>query len=321
LKKELIPILYTIREADGLQKLLRFLESVKNSDLELFELVFIAKSNNSLFSSTIRNLVTTYELDFTWRVYSTSDAGYYFSSYRRFLLEHHCTQVILLSSDSIINHKDWAKILIWPIETKLASISGSMGSWESILENKTTIRLISVKKYLKCHLSPLEVGLDIYYNGEVYPLSRREHIYRRKIPNKIIHFLSKVLYLKTLRTNYYFKKSFSRFPNPHIRTTGFAITRELFLKTVTCDTESEMAGFIIESGKRSFANLGTSASFQKSAVIWVGNGYVDLTNDSVAITFRSESDFVPLVVDDHYLDYKFSNSQRKSSMRWITWGV
>ena len=82
-----------------------------------------------------------------------------------------------------------------------------------------------------------------------------------------------------------------------------------------------MAGFMIESGRKSFVNLGTSESFQKSAVIWGGQGYVDLKNDSVASTFRSESDFEPLVIDDHFQDYKVSNSQRKSSMRWITWGI
>ena len=193
LERELVPILYTIREADGLRRLVRFLESIKNSDLEFFELVFIAKSDNPSFSNTIRNFVTSYELGFSWRVYGTSDAGYYFSSYRRFLLEHDCSRVILLSSDSVINHKDWAKILMWPIETNLAPICGSMGSWESILENKMTIRLISVKRLLKYQLSPLEAELDIYYNGEVSALSRREQTERRNVPNLIVNFSSKLV--------------------------------------------------------------------------------------------------------------------------------
>jgi hypothetical protein len=319
--RALIPILYTIREADGIYKLKRFLESVKDTNLESFELIFIAKSDTTSFARNIEKVVNSFDLDFSWKIWSTSDDGFYFSSYRRFLLEYNCKYTILLSSDSVVTHKNWAEILILPIESNLAPICGSMGSWESILENANTIGFISMKKRLKCALSTSEAALDYYYNGELSYSPQFKHAGSLVLSNIVIRLFSMVIFLKHFRTYITLKTAFFRFPNPHIRGTGFAITRDLFLMTMRHDTQNEMDGFKIESGKKSFSNMQESNNFKTKAVIWVGGGYVQLFDESVQSTFRSESNFVPLVIDDHYLDFKNSNASRRKSLGYITWGM
>ena len=318
--KKLIPILYTIREVDGFGKLFRFLESIKGADLDSFELIIIAKSDKISFRNDINNAITSFDLDFAWNIWSTSDDGFYFSSFRRYLLEHPCHAVILLSSDAIVQNKDWAKILFFPVQSNLAPLCGSMGSWESILENKKTINLISLKKHLRRKLSFLQIELDYYYNGGD-AISSKDISKSSYLPSLFLPFLAILVFLKQFGSIRFLSKSFFRFPNPHIRGCGFAITRDLFLRTVTADTQSEMDGFKIESGKKSFVNMSLRyPTFQSSALIYVGE-YVEISNLKVMKTFRSESSFEPLVIDDHYLDFKYSDKARRKSLTRITWGV
>lgn len=318
---KLIPILYTIREVDGFGKLFRFLESIKGTDLDSFELIIIAKSDKISFRDNINNAVVSFDLDFTWNIWSTSDDGFYFSSFRRYLLEHECHAAILLSSDAIAQNKDWAKILIFPVQSNLAPICGSMGSWESILDNKKTINLISLNKHLRRKLSFLQIELDYYYNGGDLISVKDRKVKSSHLPPLFVPFLAILVFLKQFGSIRFLSKSFFCFPNPHIRGCGFAITRDLFLRTVTADTRSEMDGFKIESGKKSFVNLSLRyTTFQSSALIWVGE-YVEISSSKVMRTFRSESSFKPLVIDDHYLDFKNSDETRRKSLTRITWGV
>jgi hypothetical protein len=116
------------------------------------------------------------------------------------------------------------------------------------------------------------------------------------------------------------RRAFDPFPSPHLRTNGFVLERELMLDLDWPPSDSKVAAWALESGKRSL-----------SRQVWErGLDVVVVGRDGVAhprerwrgsATFRSGAQRNLLIADNRTLQYEQADVAFKRRLEQMAWGV
>ena len=116
-----------------------------------------------------------------------------------------------------------------------------------------------------------------------------------------------------------FRRDFDRFPNPHIRTNGFAMTRELLLSLDWPAPRRKLQALRLESGRRGISRQVRDRGLQ---MLLVGRDAVAYPPERwrESATFRSGGQVNQLVADNRTREYDAASPKRRLELEQMTWG-
>jgi hypothetical protein len=115
------------------------------------------------------------------------------------------------------------------------------------------------------------------------------------------------------------RRDFDLFPNPHLRTNGFMLDREMLLDLDWATPQSKAAAWALESGKRSISRQVQERGLQTLVVGRNGVAYPPERWRESA-TFRSDGQRNLLVADNRTSQYEVADSAMKRRLEEMAWG-
>jgi hypothetical protein len=117
-----------------------------------------------------------------------------------------------------------------------------------------------------------------------------------------------------------FRRDFDPFPNPHIRTNGFLITRELLLSLDWPAPRRKLEALRQESGRRGISRQVRDRGLQ---LLVVGRDAVAYPPERwrESATFRSGGQVNQLIADNRTRQYDEASPQRRLHLERMTWGT
>ena len=112
---------------------------------------------------------------------------------------------------------------------------------------------------------------------------------------------------------------FAPFPNPHIRTNAFIISRDVMLKVWPRGIYLKPMSYLFESGRWGLTSRMDKLGFR---IVLVGNaGIYETEKWPSANLFRAEDQSNLLVADNQTRKYAASSGEERASLRKIAWGI
>jgi hypothetical protein len=310
-------VLYCIREEDSPNLYANFIDALVTFPALKSDLFILAKSNNIGFAEDMNKLLLQNQI--SGKVIRMSNEGFDIGTYRKFILASHYRCYILMSASSKPAQFDWVKKLDSPILDNSSMLVGSMCSWESLSSGILQSRVLILRQIFEDH----NVGsgrmiqfLNKYsknrflLNTNVKELLKKSSFFQ--------YCLAIILLFYNLRKTLRILFSFPFFPNPHLRTTGMAITREFFLEMSQREFKSKIDALSLESGFKSFTRVAMSKN--GNPLIYIEANYVSPNNSLSTTSFRSEVKLTPPVVDAHYERYSDLSIELRKQFMKLTWG-
>ncbi len=115
------------------------------------------------------------------------------------------------------------------------------------------------------------------------------------------------------------RRDFPRFPNPHIRTSSFALARDLLLGVGLERSVDKRTTYLHESGRRSITRRVQAAGLQTLVAGRDGRAY-DVEEWPESRTFRSGRQENLLVADNQTRDYEHASARRRRRLARDSWG-
>jgi hypothetical protein len=113
--------------------------------------------------------------------------------------------------------------------------------------------------------------------------------------------------------------AFPEFPNYHLRSNAFYISRQLFLSLVTGPLRTKRALYRFESGRQSMTRQLAARGLAARVIGRDGVAYPP-HEWSASATFRSGEQENLLVADNRTMDYEMANAQRRQMLTEAAWG-
>ncbi len=114
-------------------------------------------------------------------------------------------------------------------------------------------------------------------------------------------------------------REFPPFPNPHLRTNGFMLARELMLELDWPLSRSKLEALALESGRRSISRQVWERGLDVRVVGRDGVAYPSERWRESA-TFRSGDQRNLLISDNRTLQYEQADAAFKSTLERMAWG-
>jgi hypothetical protein len=115
------------------------------------------------------------------------------------------------------------------------------------------------------------------------------------------------------------RRDFDPFPNPHLRTNGFILERELMLDLDWPVADSKAAAWALESGKRSLSHQVWERELD---VLVVGRDGLTYERERwhESATFRSAGQRNLLIEDNRTMQYEQADARMKRTLEQMAWG-
>jgi len=294
-----VAISYVIREADGLSEVKNFLDSAHSWRVQGNETFFITvKESSEKFFSDVHMLAKDHCLDF--RLIRGEDGGFDIGSHFDLAVNHISSVYILMTASSLPTEKDWITKLAGPFSEVNVGLTGSMQTAESHSTNLRRINYLRFKVQIGIKLKGIELTEARIRGVEERVLGNTRNLR----PRMFIAYLKRLFASFQLRNDSVSAlqfESFPKFPNYHLRTTGIAIRRELFLSCVRERPTNKIEAYLIESGKYSLVQEALSAGMQVLLIKKTGQA-LQFPSTEGRFTFRSTTS-ESLVVDHEWNRY------------------
>jgi hypothetical protein len=117
-----------------------------------------------------------------------------------------------------------------------------------------------------------------------------------------------------------FRRDFDPFPNPHIRTNGFALKRELLLSLAWPLPRRKLDAWRLESGQR---GISRQICERGLSMLVVGRDRAAYPQERwrESATFRSGGQLNQLVADNRTREYETVSERRRLHLEHLAWGV
>lgn len=109
------------------------------------------------------------------------------------------------------------------------------------------------------------------------------------------------------------------FPNPHIRTNGFLVRRDIILKVEAGDTSPHSSGYLLEAGPNGLTRQILRQGLKPLVVDRSGRTW-EMEEWAVSRTFRSGNQEGLLIADKHTHRYDSSSGRRRLRLARRAWG-
>jgi hypothetical protein len=311
-----VAISYVIREADGISEVKNFLDSAYSWKVQGNEEFFITvKESSEKFFSDVHMLTENHCLDF--RLIRGENGGFDIGSHFDLALNHIFSVYILMTASSLPTEKDWITKLVGPFSDVNVGLTGSMQTAESHYTNLRRINFLRYKTQIGIKLKGRELAEARIRGVEESVLGNSSNLR----PRMFIAYLKRVFVsfqLLNISVSDLQFKSFPKFPNYHLRTTGIAIRRESFLSCVKKRPTNKIEAYLIESGKNSLVREVLSAGMQVLLIKKTGQ-VLQFPSAEGRFTFRSTTS-ESLVVDHEWNRYFSLGSDEQEVLTVLTHG-
>lgn len=215
------------------------------------------------------------------RVFHVSDEGYDIGAYLKVAKSLEYEYFCFLNSFSLILDKDWLTKMFQQISRKGVGVVGATGSWQSIYTD-----------------------LQNFVN-------EKNSIYRRIR----YHFMLKK-WKEQLKE---WKEHFDPFPNYHIRSNAFMISRQLLLKLNCGAIKNKMDAYKFESGNQSLTKQVLNFDMNALVVGKDGKGY-EKEEWNKSGTFWQKMQKNLLIADNQTNQYFISTEKVRQKYSFYAWG-
>lgn len=189
--------------------------------------------------------------------------------------------VLFLNTFSIILDRDWLK--------------------KYIINFKDNVGLISATSSNQSYFS------SVFYNNKFLP----------DLNKGLLSNIRKCkLFLKAF---FYWRFLFNSFPNPHVRTNGFMIRRELFISLKYKPLKSKFKAYQFESGKNSLTNQVFRKKYQVLVIDKNGQSYTKQNWNASNTFWRSNQENL-LISDNQTRIYSNASDEEKLLLTKAAWG-
>ncbi len=312
-----VVISYVIREDDGLDLFNEFMESLRNyPPSKISKLVITVKSVDPEFTVTIKKIAKKKIVNLRILVEPRPDIGFDLGSHYIVGRENPDTIVIFMSASSQVCHSDWFNLLTVPFTSDEVGVVGTMISFESIKDSYLELVQARIKSILKLQMSRHDVSTALVRNISV----PNKQINLGKFGNRITALLLKaVCKLMKNRDPLDYALKFPPFPNPHLRTTGYAVRADLLNIVFDSFPQKKHDAFLLESGyssiSRRIALLGYEVLHCDAAGFY--EHYDKVLNPSTFRTMNSKS----IVSDRESRSFQDLSNEVQSALSQITFNI
>jgi hypothetical protein len=314
-----VAVLYCLRQEDGITAFKKFIEALTIFPIEPAKLHILLKTVDANFVEEVRLSLARASLDAN--VHLMPNWGFDLGTYKMFIENSQDVFFILMSASSLPTRSDWVRILTAPLISNTSGLVGSMASWESLSTNVFASYSFGIEmKIQNFYRDFLDHKSNSFIEFFFYPIRLvfsflvcRQHI--SKILSKFGAILFFLLHPRVIWRRF---TSFPKFPNPHIRTTGMVISKELFLEVCSKIPINKIDSMLMESGTASITKIATTKGINPLVV--VGDEYFSPNDERVRKNFRSADCVTPLVTDHHYREFRNGSPDFQTKMYRLTWG-
>jgi hypothetical protein len=253
-----ILVSYVIREEDGASPAKEFVGSLRKFPAGAPATLLVSvKCQKSIFLDQIRGIFEDGVKGFDIDVVHAPNHGFDLGTHYLVARQNPGVILIFMSASSKATCPNWLNLLTLPLIKNHVGAVGCMLSFESIHDSYLEIVRTRIKSKLHLKMSGFELAAA---------KARGISVSKFQIPfgplgNWITHLFTKVsCYLLRNRQPLSYSRLFPAFPNPHLRTTGFAVRADLLLVTFDSYPQYKHEAFQYESGyssiSRRIVNLG-----------------------------------------------------------------
>jgi hypothetical protein len=133
------------------------------------------------------------------------------------------------------------------------------------------------------------------------------------VRGSVLHWPQQLLTLRSAR------RDFPRFPNPHIRTTGFMIERAPLLEMRLDRVRDKRSAYLLESGRISITRR-VQQRGQRAVVVGRDRCIYDIADWPASRTFRSDGQGNLLVADNRTEDFEAATPALRRRLARDAWG-
>ena len=281
-----VSISYVIREADGIDAFDNFIDSLEKFPIpKSISLYILLKESRELFRLQIQNRLQASKIKAN--IVVGSDGGFDLGSHLEIASRVSSDLLVLFTSTTQPCSKNWILSLTQPFKDQQVGIVGSMFSNESLKTSYLLLIRLKLKHKLSQKLNGFESDLSSYWGISKEKVSPMLLVFRLiKIPNFFFRKIEKTLLCFIAKLNPWKSvKNFPEFPNPHIRTTGMAIRRDLYVEILDKVPVSKFDAFNYESGSDSITKRAEGLGY-KVGLVQKNGVFVSIQNPKARTTFR-----------------------------------
>jgi hypothetical protein len=125
---------------------------------------------------------------------------------------------------------------------------------------------------------------------------------------------------RSIRHPYFFSRNFDTFPNPHLRSNGFMISRDLFLQLNFPPMKHKLDAYVFESGRKGLSKFLLKQGLNLLVVGRHGETYGS-TAWSESKTFWSSNQENLLIADNRTRQYETATHQLRLQLQQSAWGT
>jgi hypothetical protein len=253
------------------------------------------------------------------------DTGFDLGSYYQVASMISHEYVCFLNTYSQILGEGWLSKIHQHISDPRVGIVGASGSHEGI---GTSVEFLqkAIWLYTQCNIpKPLRESILNYFQVFL-PSESLRTILRRLLQrfcgnNGVHHKENYPNWWKKMRTIPEISElvAFPCFPNPHIRTTGFMIQREIFLKLSGKPFKTKLDACHFESGSNNMTRQLLQSGLKALVVGRNGSGY-EVQDWCKSSTFRYKDQNNLLIGDNHTRSYHSLTASSQLTYSYMTWG-
>jgi hypothetical protein len=246
-----LAVVYLIHKSDDITRLYNFLDSVEGFQIPSswqFNILFKGFSTKQL-SEIANGELNRFP---RFQIYPVPNRGFDLETYRWFAKRNPHGRYLFLSSSSRLTMQESINILESIDQDSTNTFHFSLGSRMSLATNNLVMLEI---KHLYLQGKIPDQFLQRYskmFIGRKLGIIRSVTLKKNSLETIWLARLLINLFFKTLKGVSRIKyRKFPRFPNPHIRTTGFHVDRETFLNLEYGFQFSKKRALLLESGSQS----------------------------------------------------------------------
>lgn len=296
-----IAVFHLVREGNNPAHLARFIHSYRRyKSGQPHQLVLIFKGFKEGVPLDLLGCLEG--LDYT--SLTISDEGYDISAYclAAKLLGSDFSHLLFLNSYSELLGDDWLDKLYVPLRDGKAGATGATGSWGSHYDGKSD--------------GPLKFFSTAYEHYALYP--REPWLRRLALAHLGAH--QHLGFWRSIRYAYFFSRNFDPFPNPHLRSNGFMIRRDLFLQLKPRPMKHKFDAYAFECGRDGLSKFLLNQGLRLLVVGRHGEAY-ESTAWSESKTFWSSNQENLLIADNRTRQYETATHQLRLQLQQSAWGT
>jgi hypothetical protein len=279
-------ISYAIREADGINALVDFLASVDRYKISSQSKIVIAlkESSESFFDEVANHVKKAQKKNLRIQLTVIPPGGFDIGTHYYVASHFKCEVIIFMTATSRANVKKWDSLLLKKFRELDVGVVGCMQSSESL--KSSFMEMVTVMIKMKFHIALNKRDALILNIRDMTQKKWKTEFSNNRITKLLVDLSTfLILYFYKKEEPFRFLHLFPDFPNPHLRTTGFAIRRELFLSVFTENPKDKWDAFNYESGYGSLTRRCATLGW-KLLVVNMRGRYYNFGDTDAKTTFR-----------------------------------